>query len=662
MAFGPKGVMGPRGRVLRGLSENGHGRGGSARTRLGGFNRRSALRTAMIAAGVAFAFGLRLDAVGGPPGGTAVTVNGPGSHMRYVGGAIEGDFTIMAMFKIAVDRDAFSTFLIMGGPQVPPQLFRNSYSISTDYDGHTFRIQGTVANPGILGPELSVGAWHHLALVGNTAPGSLLLGYVDGVLAASGNGNAQGTYLPEMIEIGGCWGQGIYYLDGSFCALKAWNAKLTQTEIEAEMAYYRAIRTNVLWQEVPLRNTADLFDLSGNERHLVATGPAFVDDTDGPPLTFDPPTAAEACFTASCCPEGTYCECIVFTPLTDGTACDDELFCTVEDACTNGVCGGSPYDCSASSDSCNLGVCDEAADECRPQPLTDGTACDDELFCTVEDACANGVCGGSPYDCSASSDQCNFGQCNEASDECESQPVTDGTACDDELFCTVDDVCTDGACGGPPYDCSASADQCNTGVCNETTARCEAKPLADGTACDDELFCTVDDVCTNGVCGGSPYDCSASADQCNTGVCNETTDRCDAVPLSNGTACDDELFCTVDDVCTDGVCGGSPHDCSASADQCNTGVCNETIDQCEAQPKADGTSCDDGNPCSHPDRCQEGRCEGSVYGLSAWRIFHECLTGVGMVIAAGCECYDLDVDGYVDLKDAAEVTLRFAGD
>ena len=294
----------------------------------------------------------------------------------------------------------------------------------------------------------------------------------------------------------------------------------------------------------------------------------------------------------------------------DGTACNDGLFCTVDDVCTGGVCGGTPRDCSGESDQCNLGVCDEEAGECVAEPKQDDTECNDGLFCTIDDVCTGGICGGSPRDCSASGDQCNDGVCNEDANECQARPKQDGTACNDGLFCTIDDVCTGGVCGGDPRDCSGESDQCNLGVCDEDENACVKQPTP-GETCNDGLFCTVGDTCdAAGDCVGSPRDCSASGDQCNDGVCNEDANECQAQPKTDGTECNDGLFCSVDDVCTGGVCGGDPRDCSAAGNQCNNGVCNEEANECQAQPKPNGTACSDGKACTVGDACQAGQCVG----------------------------------------------------
>ena len=243
------------------------------------------------------------------------------------------------------------------------------------------------------------------------------------------------------------------------------------------------------------------------------------------------------------------------------------------------------------------------------------TTCDDGLFCTENDVCSGGVCsGGAARDCSAFGNQCNNASCDEGLNQCVSQPRPNGTACEDGLYCTVADQCTGGVCvAGPARDCSTSGGQCSDGVCSETTDQCIAQPKANGTTCEDGLYCTVSDQCTGGVCGaGLSRDCSSAGNQCNDGVCSESTDQCAAQPKTNGTVCEDGLYCTVSDQCVGGACtSGSARDCSTSGDQCNDGVCSETTDQCVAQPKTDGTLCNDGLYCTQTDDCQGGICSGN---------------------------------------------------
>jgi hypothetical protein len=295
----------------------------------------------------------------------------------------------------------------------------------------------------------------------------------------------------------------------------------------------------------------------------------------------------------------------------EGLSCDDGLFCNSGETCSAGVCGGGgATDCS---DQCNDGVCDETTDACEAQPANEGQSCDDGLFCNTGETCTAGVCGGGgATDCSGSADQCNDGVCNETTDACEAQAANEGNGCNDGDLCTTGDVCASGSCDGAPVDCSGLDGDCTSGVCNAGTGGCESSPINEGGGCDDGLFCNTGETCTAGVCGGGgPTDCSGSADPCNDGVCNETTDACEAQAANEGLACDDGLFCNEGETCTAGACvGGGPIDCSGAADQCNDGVCNETTDACDGQPTNEGLSCDDGDVCTEIDTCQAGVCGG----------------------------------------------------
>lgn len=370
----------------------------------------------------------------------------------------------------------------------------------------------------------------------------------------------------------------------------------------------------------------------------------------------------------------------VLEPRTDGTACDDGLFCNAGEVCTAGVCGdGSAVDCSSFDDACHVGACDEAGDACYAEPVADGTACSDGDACTGGDTCTAGACGGAALDCSAWTDACNTGVCDPATG-CVAEPVTDGTTCSDGVYCTVGESCTGGICGGgTARDCN-DHDSCTSDSCSETLGRCDhvlvpvpgaegpwgnatcgdgldndcdratdeldtdcarctsaaqcddLDPCTtdactggrcvhgdapDGTACNDGLYCTTGDVCTAGACGGAARDCSAAGNQCNIGRCDEGADACYADPRPNGTACNDGLYCTNPDVCTGGVCGGAARDCSAVANQCNTASCNETTDACVAVPRTNGTACDDGLYCTNPDSCTSGACGGPPRDCSA---------------------------------------------
>ncbi|MFP6641882.1 MAG: esterase-like activity of phytase family protein, partial [Myxococcota bacterium] len=154
-------------------------------------------------------------------------------------------------------------------------------------------------------------------------------------------------------------------------------------------------------------------------------------------------------------------------------------------------------------------------------------------------------------------------------------------------------------CGNGTIDAGESCDDGNEVGGDCCSAVCQVE--IDGSACDDELFCTAVDTCSSGVCGGvGVTDCSASDDQCNVGVCNEGTDSCDASPNNVGNACDDGQFCTSGENCSAvGVCDdGGATDCSGAADDCNVGVCNEGTDSCDAQASNEAGGCDDAQFCT----------------------------------------------------------------
>ena len=222
----------------------------------------------------------------------------------------------------------------------------------------------------------------------------------------------------------------------------------------------------------------------------------------------------------------------------------------------------------------------------------EGLGCDDTLFCTTGETCCTGRCDATAAPRStarAPATSAMSGCATRRSTSARPSPTNEGLGCDDTLFCTTGETCSSGVCdGGTAIDCSGSGDQCNTGVCNETLDQLRPSPTNEGLGCDDTLFCTTGETCSFRVpCdGGSAIDCSGSGDQCNVGVCNETLDSCEASPTNEGLGCDDTLFCTTGETCSfrHACDGGTAIDCSGSGDQCNTGVCNEgTLDQqCEA--------------------------------------------------------------------------------
>ena len=234
------------------------------------------------------------------------------------------------------------------------------------------------------------------------------------------------------------------------------------------------------------------------------------------------------------------------------------MVCTVGETCQGGTCRvGGPRDCTYVADACNGGSCTEAMG-CVKVPLANGTPCEDGLFCSNGDVCQGGVCSGAARDCSVGIPQCRTAACSESMNQCVTQFVPAMTPCDDGLYCTVNEACSSfGSCNGMARDCSAVANQCNTASCNETMNACVAAPRPNGWSCNDSNTCTSFDVCTGGVCAGTPLTGPAcndgnvctSGDSCSAGTCVAGT------PIT-GPSCNDGDACTMNEACSAGVCSG----------------------------------------------------------------------------------------------------------
>eukprot|EP01084_Bolivina_argentea_P111633 199117_1 len=169
-----------------------------------------------------------------------------------------------------------------------------------------------------------------------------------------------------------------------------------------------------------------------------------------------------------------------------------------------------------------------------------------------------------------------------SSNEVSFQCVAD-VDCDDENICT-DDIC-------------------------DRIVGCINKNNNNG--CDSGDFCTVNDICNNGVCtSGSDKECD-DANQCTDDSCNPASgcinennnNACnDGNPCSencinanNDNACDDGDACTTDDKCSNGLCGGMDVDCNDN-NQCTDDKCDATTGNCINANN--DNACDDGDICT----------------------------------------------------------------
>ncbi len=77
---------------------------------------------------------------------------------------------------------------------------------------------------------------------------------------------------------------------------------------------------------------------------------------------------------------------------------------------------------------------------------------------------------------------------------------------------------------------------------------------------------------------------------------------------NDGIACDDGNPCTGDDACNNELCVGTAVVCSAQDDCHEAGICDVFTGDCSNPTKQDGSGCDDGNPCTLNDACDSGVC------------------------------------------------------
>ncbi len=163
--------------------------------------------------------------------------------------------------------------------------------------------------------------------------------------------------------------------------------------------------------------------------------------------------------------------------------------------------------------------------------------------------------------------------------------------------------CSSGECrpqDGPLCD---DGNQCTQDICNVNV--CEHKPLANGTACDDQDPCTVGEACASGECvGGAPRDCD-DHNECTEDSC-DLGQGCVHTPVQDGTSCFEGLNRCRPGTCQAGVCEGAKDlDCD-DQDPCTKDSCDPGYG-CRNEPVS-GPSCEDGDACTVGDRCATGQC------------------------------------------------------
>ena len=304
-------------------------------------------------------------------------------------------------------------------------------------------------------------------------------------------------------------------------------------------------------------------------------------------------------------------------PKAIGTSCDDGNKCTNNDLCqSDGSCAGTLTICTAIDQCHDVGTCNPRTGVCSNPAKANGTACNDGNALARKMTRARAAFAPAQIRSSARprTNVIRLERARRSTGQCSDPLKPDGSACNDEDTCTQTDTCQSGVCtGGNPVICTA-LDACHdAGVCNSQTGTCSTPKKSDGTVCNaDNNACTAD-TCQDGECvAGAPKDCSTDAafnDACNTGVCNTTTGQCEAQAKTDGTSCVATDLCYQSGSCQAGVCVGSNPVVCTPQDQCHTaGTCDSSTGRCSNPQKSNGTSCSDNNACTNTDTCQNGVC------------------------------------------------------
>jgi hypothetical protein len=352
----------------------------------------------------------------------------------------------------------------------------------------------------------------------------------------------------------------------------------------------------------------------------------------------------------------------------DGATCSDGLFCTSGDVCAQGECKAGEIEpcndgvdcngdetcledegrcelaaatcsegkvCDLASDKCTVtcagcviaGVCyapgspspENACEVCQPEDsktsftvAQDGALCDDGTFCNGADQCVGGQCVAGETDPCEDGVSCNGGEtCNEASETCSPGQATCGlglvcvvgndTCAMDCAGCTIDGICYADGSPNPQNSCE---------ICSVATTPSAFTLAADGTSCDNGVFCDGTDLCQAGLCTAPDANPCDDGVACNGNeVCKEETNNCGP----GQTTCGDGLYCVVATDSCDITCSGCVVDgiCYANGSKNPANVCEVCVTDASRTAftaLGDGVACDNGTFCDGTDTCQAGVC------------------------------------------------------
>lgn len=288
-------------------------------------------------------------------------------------------------------------------------------------------------------------------------------------------------------------------------------------------------------------------------------------------------------------------------------ACDVAEACTGADVVCPGdvlVAGGEI--CRAAVGDCDVAeVCTGSDAACPADGFSSDGCADDGNPCTVAHCLPGGGCAHDPGNagavCRAAAGVCDATEtCTGSDAACPLDGYLSGALCRAAAgICDIAEACT-----GDGVDCPADAPAAAGTECRAVAGECDVAEVCSGAVvtCPPDLKRT--DLCraAAGVCDVAEY-CSGDGDTCpgdafvSGGVCRAAIGPCD-----------------VDEACT-GSAATCPEDVMAAAGT----TCGDVLTDC-AGPYCDGTSaacppysgwCGDGDVCTIDDVCIEGQCVGT---------------------------------------------------
>lgn len=183
--------------------------------------------------------------------------------------------------------------------------------------------------------------------------------------------------------------------------------------------------------------------------------------------------------------------------------CNDGLMCTT-DECTLFPVSGLRICNNASDDSiCDNGAACDGAEHCN----VTNTACEDGTSITCQKKCFLGTVPGTncTSDANCGSGGKCLGFCSETFGGC--AQCENSATCNDGQHCNGVETCGgNGQCvNGTTVDCSAFDNlPCGIGQCNENINQCQTQAINSGQACEDANHCTASSKCSGGVCANNP--------------------------------------------------------------------------------------------------------------------------------------------------------------